>query len=266
VPRELADIFERSVLPDLLENLDRSSMLVATLKVFGKGESDVAQLLEGLGSDLPEEAELTVQYRATFPEIHVRLVLTGITGPGAEELLDAVAEEAEKRLSKYVFATGGAVVPTTFAERVVQDLERAGLSLAAAEGCTGGELARLITSVPDAGEVYRGSLVAPRSTLRSELIEDAPDDGGDDEISDRLAQAYAVGIRDRFGADLGLSTVGTAEGAGDCEAGTMVVGLASAEGSSSRRFVFPVDRERFRRLAAYVALALLRRALQPPSA
>jgi len=268
VPHELTAMFERSVLPDLRSFLDRSTPRIATLKIFGTGESDVANLLEGLGDDLPASTRLTVQYRATFPEIHVRLVLTGDDEGKVEATLAGLEEDAHRRLGAYVYASGGAAVDTTFAHCVIDDLRRSDTTLAVAEGCSGGAVAELLASVAGSEEVFRGSIVAASPTTTVDLLgipESLINDHG--VAGDAVADAMARGVRRRLDAKLGVAVVGTPVATAAAPAGTIVVALATADGTTCRGFSFAVDPDRFRRIAAYVALGTVRRSLEnrPPS-
>ena len=262
VPRELTNMFTESVLPDLESFLTPSPPTVATLKVFGRGESEVAQMLEGLEHDLPAGVRLVVQYRATFPEIHVRLVARGDTTTAAEEAAKHLAAQAQQRLGKYLFASGGNLVESSFADHVVESLRRAGRTLAAAESCSGGELAALACSVANSGEVFRGSVVVPgRASQQAMLgIEDEPFEAHGP-LSAAIAESLARSVRDRLGADIGVATVGSPEGRDDQPPGTLIVAVANDREVSSRNLLFPVDAERFRRLAAYVALAMVVRTI-----
>jgi len=267
VPRELVRMFDDSVLPDLATFLTPSPPAVATLKVFGKGESEVAQMLEGFESELSPRDRLVVQYRATFPEIHVRLLVRSGSAEAADEVAAQLGERARQRLGRYVFAWGGDQVVTTFADHIVERLRRAGRSLAAAEGCTGGQLAALVCSAAGSAEVFRGSVVVPgRAAQHTALGLDDALTTEHGPVSAEVAEALAVAVRARLGADLGVATVGSPVGGAGLAPGTLFVAVAGQRGPSTRRLLFPVDGERFRLVSAYVALALTAEAAEAPPA
>jgi len=263
VPREIVDIFETTVLPELRVRLRPALPDVAVLKIFGAGESDVARRLEGLGADLPEGSELVVQYRATFPEIHVRLVLRGIADDRGNELLAGIAADARQRLGRHVYAWGPGRVDTTFAESVVEDLQRHGTTLAAAEGCTAGAVAQLLDPVAGVGEVYLGGVLAPTLPSVSGGLDIPPADlerAG--LLSDEAAVLMAEAVRRRFSAGVGVATVGTASAADGVPAGTAIIAVAAGGGPTVvRRYRFPLEPARFEVLVAYVALGRARRAV-----
>ena len=231
VPRELEAMVADLVLPAMRTRFAPETPMVATLKVFGKGESDVGQLLEGLGAGVGPPARLLVQYRATFPEIHVRLVLR----EGDEELLERLVEDARRRLGRQVFAVGGARCDDRFAEAVCGDLLRHRVRVAIAEGLTAGRVALLLAEAERSGEVLACSETRP-----------FPPD---------LAAERASEVRDAHGATHGLAVTG------DATSGSIRVAVATENGVATRELSFPIDVERLRTLAAYGALTLLRRAV-----
>ena len=246
VPRELRRMADESVLPDLQRRLPATPPLVATLKIFGKGESEVAQRLEGIHDLVPVTMELTVQYRATFPEIHLRLVLVGGDREAATEILDFLVADAQQRLGDHVFAVGGARLDTDFPTHVAQVLDGAGMTLAAAEIASAGAVARKLGRSEQGRRCLLGSLVASDPQILNEQLQPR----------DASAEAAAESVRRRFGSSIGIATYGSAEGIGDLRPGTFVVAAAGPGETLVRERHFPIDHERFQRLAAYAALKL----------
>jgi len=249
VPRELRRMADESVLPDLGRRLPATPPLVATLKVFGKGESEVAQQIEGLHDLVPVTMELTVQYRATFPEIHLRLVLTGTDRSAASEVLDFLVADAQQRLGDHVFAVGGARLDTDFPTHVAHSLNKKGMTLAAAEVASAGAVARKLGASEHGRRCLRGALVASDlETLKDQL-----------RLVEISAETAAEAVRDRFSASIGVVTIGSADGVGDLRPGSLTVAAAGPGATQVRELHFPIDAVRFQRLAAYAALRLAER-------
>ena len=83
-------------------------------------------------------------------------------------------------------------------------------------------------------------------------------------VSDPVVRAMAEGVRERFGADLGVATTGISGpegGTAEKPVGLVHIALARAEGTHAEHFVFPLDRHRHRRLTAQAALDWVRRAV-----
>jgi len=255
VPRELRRMAADSVLPDLRVRLDPLPQRVATLKVFGRGESDVAQSLVGFAEGLTEGVHVTVQYRATFPEIHIRLVVDADDPDAGREALDRLTREAHRRLGRHVFAVGGAQLHLDFPGHAVDVLGQHGLNLAAAEVASCGRVAQLLGRTSDGARCFAGGLTAPTDlVLAEELSCDAAD-----------AEAVAAAIRDRFRASLGVAVLGAAVGTEGRPPGELTVAAVGPAGSTRRDLRFPIDPDRFQLLAAYAALRLALSQIDQPS-
>lgn len=256
VPREMSNIFEATVAPDLRARLPASPALVATLRVFGIGESDVGHALDGLGAHLPEGLSLTVQYRASFPEIHVRLLLRGPADVG-EGVLAGLKADALGRLGHNVFSDGGLEAPE-LAEVLLAEARAAGVTLATAESCTGGMVGALLTAIPGSSDAYVGGAVAYANTLKigvlgvpAALIE------AHGAVSAEVAEAMAAGARERFGADYAVSVTGIAGPGGggpDKPVGTVWFAWAGPDGVTARGVRLFGDRGMVRRQAVMIAL------------
>ncbi len=246
VPRELRRMAAESVLPDLARRLAAAPPLVATLKLFGRGESDVAQDLLGLEDAVADGVRLTVQYRASFPEIHVRLVLRDDGRPATAEMLEAVAVDARRRLERHVFAVGGACLDTDYPAHAAAVLAGRGLTLAVAEVASGGRLAQLLALTGDGARCLVGGLVASRESVLAEQL--------DPDTTD--AAAFARAARARFTADVGVAVLGTAAGGDGRLPGALVIAAATNDAAVHREFSFPLDPDRFQLLAAYGGLRL----------
>jgi PncC family amidohydrolase len=147
-------------------------------------------------------------------------------------------------------------------------LER-GLTVATAESCTGGLIAKLITDLPGSSEFFRGGVVSYSNEVKMELLgvrdEELAAHGA---VSAQVARSMAVGMRVRLGADLVVSVTGIAGPGGGTRAkpvGLTYIAVADATGTDVRRFAWAGDRTANRESGARAALELLmeRIAAQP---
>jgi nicotinamide-nucleotide amidase len=136
-----------------------------------------------------------------------------------------------------------------------------GRTLAAAESCTGGLVAHLITEVPGSSGYFRGGVVAysddvkqaalgvPEETLRAHGA-----------VSAQVALAMAEGVRARMGAHVGAGVTGIAGPDGGTESkpvGLVYIAVAGGREPIVQRFVWPHDREGNKRASAEAVLRLL---------
>ncbi|SEC34264.1 CinA family protein [Streptomyces sp. TLI_105] len=155
------------------------------------------------------------------------------------------------------------------AARVLELLAEREQTVAAAESLTGGLVAAALTGAPGSSVSFLGSVVAYATALKHELL-----DVDETLLADRgavdpeVALQMAAGVRDRLGADWGISTTGVA---GPAEqdgqpVGTVYVAVAGPAATSARAgkvvsLRLNGDREEIRRESVRSVLELLREEL-----
>jgi len=135
-----------------------------------------------------------------------------------------------------------------------------GETLATAESCTGGLIAKLITDIPGSSAAFPGGCVTYTNEIkekllgvRAETIEKYT------EVSLPCAEEMAEGARRALGAHWGVSTTGYAGPAGGTEAdpvGTVYIAVAGETGVFSFRFSAPLGATRAQVRAAAAKAAL----------
>jgi nicotinamide-nucleotide amidase len=256
-PRELRRLWPRAlVAPPVRRVLARAPALERrVLRFFGTPESAVAKALAEAGGD-GGGVEATICAREF--EIHVDLVVE----PGASERADDLARALRASLGRHLFGEDG----RSIAEIVLDLCRERGLTLAAAESCTGGLVAARLTAVPGASAVFQGGVVSYANDVKESAL------GVPQEVLERhgavsaeAAKAMAEGVRERLGADVGVSVTGVAGPDGGTEekpVGLVFVHAVGPDGEEARKSDFPGDREMIRGRATAAALHLVRRLLE----
>ena len=136
-----------------------------------------------------------------------------------------------------------------------------GLTVAAAESCTGGLIAEAITSVAGSSGYFLGGIVSYADRVKIELLAvPAAVIESHGAVSAQAARAMAAAARERFGTSLAVSVTGIAGPGGGSAAkpvGLTYVGLADASGVEVRRFAWTGDRNSNRDESAAAALGWL---------
>ena len=222
------------------------------LRMYGASESHVAQALAEAGGE-GDGVEVTICARDF--EIYVDLLAT----PGAEPRAAELEDDLAAALDPYLFSRSELPTPA-----LVVDLLRArGLTLAAAESCTGGLVGARLTEVPGSSDVFLGSAVTYADGAKIELLGVPPaliERHG--AVSPEVAAAMAAGARERFGADVAVSVTGVAgPGGGTPEkpVGLVYLHAVGPAGDRAAHFELPGDRETIRGRATVAALHLVRR-------
>jgi len=259
VPRELRRMLDEQVLPRLAARSQRDGPVIRArlLRTFGIGESSLDSELRDVAKD--EDVELG--FRTSFPDNTLRPLCRARSVEAAEARLEELCLEIRQRLGSIVYGEGEAgmeaVVGNLLAER--------GASLAVAESCTGGGIAERISDVPGASRYFLGGVIAYADAAKRDLLE-VPEAllAQHGAVSEPVARAMAEGVRNRFGATIGIATTGISGPDGGTEekpVGLVHIALADSAGTHAEHFVFPLDRARHRRLTAQTALDWVRRRL-----
>jgi competence/damage-inducible protein CinA-like protein len=258
VPAEMIAMLEQSVLPALEKQTEQTKILhERVLKVFGLSEPKTESRLDDI--EFPEGVQ--VAFGVDFPFVHVKL---RASGDDAEARLEQAERLARKTLGDFIFATGS----DSLAATVGRQLTQAGQTLALAESCTGGLIAKLLTDLPGASAFLERSGVTYADSAKRDWLqvtETLLDQHG--AVSAECALAMARGIRQAAGTDLGLAVTGIAGPAGGTPAkpvGTVFIALATKTTERVRGYRFPGDRAGVRLLTAGMGLDWLRRHLTAP--
>ncbi len=262
VPRETWALLEEEVIPLLRARFGARlrPAVHRTIHTFGVPESVLAQEMAAvLPSDLGGVSLAYLPYQGG-----VRLRLTARQVEGGPDALEAI-RRVEAALEPVVGPFRFESETGSLAEAVGEDLLRAGVTLAVAESCTGGLIAKLLTDVPGSSAYFLGGVVAYANEAKARILRVEERllerDGA---VSRSVAEAMARGVASLFGAEAGIGVTGVAgPGGGTDEKPVGTVWYAASLGQRvvSRRGLFPGDRGDVRIRAARSALFLLLRAL-----
>ena len=257
VPHECRYMAEHCLLP-YLERLHGQTVRAHDLRVFGLTEPQVQEKLSDL---LRQEEDMTLAPYAKPGEVMLHLSARGDDAAACEARMAPVLAEVQARLGGCLYG----VDVSGLEEVVLARCREKGLTLAAAESCTGGLIAKRLTDIPGASQVFLGGVVSYTNHVKQQVLhvpENLLERCG--AVSAPVARAMALGARLVTGADLAVSVTGLAGPDGDDRGnpvGTVFTALAAPEGVFVRHLTLGGDRERIRTLSAHHALDLVRRYL-----
>ncbi len=263
-PNELIPMAENSVEPYLREKTSgqRAVLQSRVLRIVGMGES----LVEERAGDLMTTDNPTVAPYAKTGEVHLRITARAPSSEEAQALIAPREAELRERLGDVVYGVDDEKLESV----VVGMLTLMGRSVALAESCTGGLIAKRLTDVPDASRVFGLGMVTYSNEAKTQFL-GVPEEmiARVGAVSPETARAMAMGARKAGKADIGLSVTGIAGPGGGSEAkpvGTVHIGLAWDGGALSEHHHLLGSRADIAYRASQNALALVRRFLLDPEA
>ena len=148
-----------------------------------------------------------------------------------------------------------------FETQVFERLDASGMTIAVAESCTGGLIAHRLTNVPGVSACFLGGIVAYSNEAKVGLLGVTRADlDAHGAVSELVARQMAEGVRERFGADIGVGVTGIAGPGGATPGkpvGLVYVAVSSGAETTVRRHEFPGPREAVKAQSADEALSMV---------
>jgi len=252
-PRELEPLYREKVRP-YLEKRCESVLVSKNINIFGIGESAVENILRPI---MEKASNPTVAPYCAPGEVRLRVTAKAENKDIARSMCDEMIEKIMKtEVRDGVYGIDADSIEDVLIKKLINE----GRTVATAESCTGGLIAKRLTDVPGASSVYLGSCVTYANSAKEALVgvkhETLEKYGA---VSEQTATEMARGVKKALGADIGISTTGIAgPGGGTPEkpVGTVWVGISSEKGDRAVLLRLSPRRERsyLRTLAASNAL------------
>lgn len=258
VPYEMKGLVESTILAKLTNTFKLPYIVHKTILTYGMGESMLAEKIEHWENNLPSFIKLA--YLPSFGKVRLRLTAKGTD---KNKLENETAEQINK-LSKII---GDIIIGyeenETLEASIGNLLTQKKQTIATAESCTGGNIAKLITSIPGASRYFMGSIVAYQAAIKiselnvkSDLIEKYS------VVSSQVAEAMAVGIQKKYNATYAIATTGNAGPTTDVTdktVGTVYIAIATPNTVISEEFYFGKPREKVIERTSNKALEMLKK-------
>lgn len=257
VPYEMKGLMEDHVIPELKRMNNVPQVVHRTIMTQGVPESYLAAMLRDWEKDLPACVKLAYLPRPGI--VRLRLTVVDKCASDAKRILDVIIGKLLDIIPEHIFGFDDVSLENALGDL----LQEKGLTLASAESCTGGNIARLITSVPGSSSYYSGSVVAYENRIKTSVL------GVDPEliakhgaVSREVVEQMAYGVRRLLGTDTAISTSGIAGPDGGTEekpVGSTWICVQFRDDSFAKLYRFGGNRERIIDQASFTAIQLLRR-------
>jgi nicotinamide-nucleotide amidase len=263
VPAEMKGIFRDEVAPLLRARFSSRLEPVSHRVIHTTGIPESLLAREVARLELPADPTVSMAFLPDLRGVRLRLTARGRPGdPGVQEALDRFEERLEPAVARFRYRSQVG----DLAESLGQALLIRNQTLATAESCTGGLIAKRMTDHPGSSRYFLGGVVAYANPVKEALLGVDPvllEEKG--AVSREVAEAMASGVAARFGASAGLGITGVAGPGGGTElkpVGTVWIALSVGGAVVSRREFFTGPREDVRERGAQAAMALLLRELE----
>lgn len=256
VPFEMKNVFEQEILPKLLEHFKVTPYISKVVMTTGVGESFLADAIKDWEEALPEF--LSLAYLPQYGMVRLRLDGRHPDRAFLQQTIDNEIDKLSKIIGQYIFGYDEKPI----AEAVLEKLKAVGKTLASAESCTGGTIAKMITAIPGSSDVFKGTVVSYATSVKEEVLGVNHDDVEKyTVVSQQVAEQMATGVRTLLKTDYTVATTGVAGPGGATEenpVGTVWIAVAGPNGVVSKRCNFGKDRGNNIERASITALEMVR--------
>lgn len=255
-PRENQPMFNDFVFETLHDKAGDVFTRKRVLRVSGIGESALDEAIAPIYQSY-DGVETSILFNKTEVEVH--LFAKGDSYADADKTIEELTGRISEKLGPALFATNGELME----EIIGRMLAARGETLATAESCTGGLIAKRLTEVPGSSAYFIEGTVTYANDAKIRTL-NVPKEVMDSRgaVSAETAEAMAKGMLERAGTTYAISVTGIAGPTGGSDekpVGTIFIGYADERKVKSMKFVLPGDRYLIRWRASQAALDYLRR-------
>jgi len=254
-PSELLPMLDNYAMKEL-QGVTGNIITSRIIRMYGIGESQMEVYVKDI---LEKSLNPTVAPLIGDGDVTLRITARAESLEKAREMIAPVESELHTRLGEYIYGYDN----DTLESVVVELLKRNNITLATAESCTGGDIARRITEVSGASGVFGYGFVTYANEAKRDIL------GVDEEIlknhgavSEECARAMLKGLINRSGADIGVAVTGIAGptgGSAEKPVGLVYIAFGDNEDVQCIRYVLKGNRARIRRSASMNALNNVRK-------
>lgn len=257
-PFEMRDMLNKCVKP-YLEKLADGVIYSKTLKVFGVGESAAEEKISHI---IETQSNPTIAPYAKTGEMEFRLTARAKDATAAEAMLLPLEAKVREILGDCVYAEGE---DNSLQNTVVELLRANKKTVATAESCTGGLVAKKITEIAGSSECFECGFVTYSNEQKIKRLEVNPKTlekyGA---VSAQTALEMSKGAMLEVNADIGIGITGIAGpdgGTDEKPVGLVFVGICTKDLHAAVKLNLTGGRGMVRERSSLYALDLIRRSI-----
>ncbi|MEX2370751.1 MAG: competence/damage-inducible protein A [Bacteroidales bacterium] len=260
VPYEMKPMVLEQVIPALEKEMDIPVLVHRTIMTHSVPESYLAEMIREWEDNLPDCVKLAYLPRPGI--VRLRLTVVGSCAENGQQMISGLIASLQEKIDKHIFAFDDILLEQVLGEV----LKEKGLMLSTAESCTGGNIARLITSVPGSSGYFKGSMIAYSNEIKQQGLSVDPgileEEGA---VSKAVVESMATGALRLFGSDVSIAVSGIAGpdgGTREKPVGLVWIAVADKARTYSKEYRFGGNRELIIEQASIMGIGLLYKLLQ----
>ncbi len=259
VPHEMKYLMTNEVIPRLKKYFETPVIYHKMIRTIGVGESFLAEKIENWEDNLPEHIKLA--YLPSFGQVRLRLTAVGTDDEILKQDVQAEIDKVLPLIESFVFGYDNDDLEVA----IGKTLKSKGLTVSAAESCTGGYISHLFTKVAGSSAYFMGSVVSYDNSVKINVLgvkaETIAEHGA---VSEETVTQMAEGVRNLMKTDFAIATSGVAGpdgGTPEKPVGTLWIACAMEGKTIARKLQMSNQRDTNINYGSVVALNLLRKML-----
>ena len=255
VPFEMKQMFEATILPRLRKQGGGRFVVIKKIRCFGDGESVIA---EKLGNLMARQRNPLINSTVSSGVITLHVVASGQDEKQAQEMAERDIDNLRSILRELVYGIDEQTLPEVVGQLLTDNKK----TIATAESCTGGLVAKMLTDIPGSSAYFTQGWVTYSNKAKIEQLgvpQELIEKYG--AVSEEVASAMAQHARQKAQTDYSIAITGIAGPSGGTEqkpVGLVYICVCSDNICQTRRFLFSQSRDIIRNRAALTALNMLR--------
>jgi nicotinamide-nucleotide amidase len=256
VPIEMRKLISDHVLPRIKTQFNRPFIYHKTLLTYGKGESEIQEIIAPWEAQLPVDIKLA--YLPSLGRVRLRL---SSSSQDEQSLIKAVDAQMSILRGLLNDISVGFEDQTSIQDQISKKLQNQHCFLSVVESCTGGALAGEITILEGASSYFKGGMIAYATQIKTDVLGvDSALIEKHSVVSQPVAEAMALQSNTVFESQYAIATTGVAGPKttdSSASVGTVCIAIASPRGVFSQEFNFGNSRERVIKKATNKAFEML---------
>lgn len=257
VPHEMKGLMTAEVIPRLQQTFSMPFIAHRTMLTVGTGESFIAERIKDWEEKLPEHLKLA--YLPNYGMVRLRITGWSTDKTTLEKELDTEFGKLKILVQEWLVTDEDETLPMVLSKL----LRSKHKTMATAESCTGGYMAHLITAIPGASNIYKGTIISYDNEIKISALNVSPATlqkvGA---VSEEVVKEMAAGALAKLNTDYAVAVsgiMGPDGGSPEKPVGTVWVAAGDRNKLITHKFQFRFDRDRNIEMTAIQSLNLLRK-------